>query len=134
VLLLEPHKDSIREQPGDIPTLHVEGKDKYEVEKILDSKRIRNKLVYLVKWVQYLEEENTWELPANLTHADNTIAEFHRDHPKKPSPSGLPTPPTTIMKRKTPVANDAATRTRSGRLSKPRVRLSYVRLGTTGYN
>jgi hypothetical protein len=59
VSLLELHKDSDREQPSDTPALHVEGEDKYKVEKILDSKRIRNKLVYLVKWVGYLEEENT---------------------------------------------------------------------------
>ncbi len=49
VSLLEPHKENDREQPGHIPTLHVEGEDEYKVEKVLERKRIRNKLVYLVK-------------------------------------------------------------------------------------
>ncbi len=49
VPLLKLHKDSDREQPGDILALHVEDEDEYEVEKILDSKHVRNKLVYLVK-------------------------------------------------------------------------------------
>jgi hypothetical protein len=44
----ELHKDSDREQPGNIPMLHVEGNDKYEVDKILDSKRICSKIVHLV--------------------------------------------------------------------------------------
>ncbi len=124
VSLLEPHTESGREQPGHIPTLHVKGEDEYEVEKILDSKRIRNKLVYLVKWVGYSEEENTWEPPANLTHADDTIAEFHREHPEKPSPSDPTAPPAAKRKRNAPVAKEATTRTRSGRISKPRVHLS----------
>ncbi len=124
VSLLELHKDSGREQPGDTPALHVKGEDEYKVEKILDSKHIRNKLVYLVRWVGYSEEENTWEPPANLMHADDTIAEFHWDHPEKQSPSDPTTPPTAQKKRKTPVAKEATTRTRSGCLSKPRVHLS----------
>ncbi len=49
VYLLESHKDRDQKQPGDILTLYVKGEDKYKVEKILVSKRIYNKLVYLVK-------------------------------------------------------------------------------------
>lgn len=53
VLLLELHNDSDREEPGDITALHVKEEDEYEVEKILDCKRIRNKLVYLVNYSWY---------------------------------------------------------------------------------
>jgi hypothetical protein len=33
----------------------------YEVEKILDHKQVRNYIKYLVKWIDYLYSENTWE-------------------------------------------------------------------------
>jgi hypothetical protein len=131
VLLLEPHKESDREQPGDIPMLHVEGEDKYEVEKILDSKLNRNQLVHLVKWVGYLEEENTWEPPTNLTHTDDAITEFHWEHPKKQSPSDQTTLPTAIKKRKAPVAREATTQTRSGHILRSRVNLNKATLEIT---
>jgi hypothetical protein len=124
VSLLDPHKDSDREQSGDIPTLHVEGKDEYEVEKIMDSKRICNKVVYPVKWVRYSEEDNTWEPPANLMHADDTIAEFHWEHPEELSPNDPPTPTTARKKHKATIVKETTTRTRSGRISRPRVDLS----------
>ncbi len=121
MLLLESHKESDREQPSDIPTLHVEGEDKYKVEKILESKRIHNKLVYLVKWVGDSEEGNAWEPPTNLTYAEDAITKFHLEYPEKPSHSDQTTLPTAKKKRKAPVAREAITRTRSGRISRPRV-------------
>ncbi len=77
----------------------------------MDSKLIRNKLVYLVKWVGYSEEEKTWEPLANLTHADDTIVEFHREHVEQPSPSDPIAPPGAKKKRNAPVAKGATTRT-----------------------
>jgi hypothetical protein len=32
---------------------------KYEIEKILDYKQVRNYIKYLVKWIDYLYSENT---------------------------------------------------------------------------
>jgi hypothetical protein len=124
VSLIEPYKDSDQEQPDNISTLHVEGEDEYEVEKILDSKRIRNKLVYQVKWVGYSEEENTWESPANLTHADDIIAEFYWEHPEKPSPSDPLASSIARKRRKAMTVKEATTRTRSSHISRPRVNLS----------
>ena len=43
------------------------GKKFYEVEKILDKKRTQyGNILYLVKWVGYSDDENTWEPLANL--------------------------------------------------------------------
>jgi hypothetical protein len=33
----------------------------YKVEEILDHKQVRNYIKYLVKWIDYLYSENTWE-------------------------------------------------------------------------
>ncbi len=50
----------------------------------MDSKRRRGKLVYLVKWVGYSHEENTWEPKDHLAHSDEYLADFYQKHPKKP--------------------------------------------------
>ena len=38
---------------------------------------------YLVKWLDYSEEENTWETGSNLdnAHVQDLIAVFHASHP-----------------------------------------------------
>ena len=36
---------------------------------------------YLVKWQDYGNEENTWELQGNLDHAKEVIKEFHNQYP-----------------------------------------------------
>ena len=46
------------------------------MEKILDSKRYRNTIKYLVKWKGYQEYDATWEPKANLTHAKMAIREY----------------------------------------------------------
>jgi hypothetical protein len=51
--LLKPYKDSNQEHSGNILTLNIKGEGECKFEKFLDCKRIRNKLVYLVKWVGY---------------------------------------------------------------------------------
>ncbi len=39
---------------------------KYEVENILDRKKVKNKIMYLVKWKGYSEAQSTYEPRANL--------------------------------------------------------------------
>ncbi len=84
VSLLEPYQTNGRWESDLTGDLQVEGKEEYEVEMILDSKRIRGKLVYLVKWVGYSHEENTWEQKDNLSHLDEYLANFHRKYHEKP--------------------------------------------------
>ena len=55
------------EPPPDI----IEGEEEYEVEKVLDSKRMgRNKkLHYLIRWKGYSKAHDTWEPEGNVEHA-----------------------------------------------------------------
>jgi hypothetical protein len=118
VSLLEPYQTDSRSEPEQPPALQVEGKEEYEVEEILDSKRVRGKLVYLVKWVGYSHEENTWEPVEHLSRPDASRANFHRKHPDKPSPTnqGLVTKKRRLRQgaQQTNGQHQALVRTRSG--------------------
>ena len=56
----------------------------FEVEAILDSKIMHNKLYYLVDWLGYLPSNGTWEPTKNLNNGPELVAEFHQRYPNKP--------------------------------------------------
>jgi hypothetical protein len=88
VSLLEAYKESTisgRLQPSP-PSVEVEGHDEYEVEEVLDSRRRRGKLQYLIQWRGYDINERTWEPAANLANAPLKVQEFHQRYPEKPKP------------------------------------------------
>jgi len=49
-----------RNFPEPTPDL-IEGQPEWEVEDILDSRRYRHKLQYLIKWKHYSDTHNSWE-------------------------------------------------------------------------
>ncbi|KNF05795.1 hypothetical protein PSTG_01192 [Puccinia striiformis f. sp. tritici PST-78] len=60
----------------------------WEVSKILDSRRRRSKLQYLVEWSGYLDDTDrtTWEPASNLTNCPDLLKSFHSSNPSKPKP------------------------------------------------
>jgi hypothetical protein len=83
ISLLEPADPDTPEGPA--PEIHPDSQElEYEVERILDVRTTRQGLRWLVKWVGYGNEHNTWEPEENLTHCPTALAKFHRDHPRKP--------------------------------------------------
>ncbi len=46
-----------------------EDREEYEVDEIVDSKYVRNKLQYLIKWVGYGIDEFSWQKAENVVHA-----------------------------------------------------------------
>lgn len=50
----------------------------YNVEKILDKKKISGKVLYLVKWEGYTSDDNTWEPVSNLKHLKSMINDFNK--------------------------------------------------------
>ncbi|SOV08288.1 uncharacterized protein UDID_17342 [Ustilago sp. UG-2017a] len=72
------------------PPVEVESDLEYEVEQILNSKvdhRYHDPLFYLVRWVGYGPDHNSWEPASNLTHASDLLADFHTANPTRPSPT-----------------------------------------------
>ena len=89
VSLLEPYASTSipdRVIPAPPPIQLAEGPE-YEVETILDSKVMRNKLYYLVDWHGYTPNDRTWEPAENVTNAHDLVQEFHRRYPHKPNPT-----------------------------------------------
>jgi hypothetical protein len=89
VSLLEPyHETQIPERHQEPPALvQIEGQEEFEVQEVLDSKRTRGKLLYLVFWRGYPPSEATWEPVENLIHAQDLVNRFHQWYPNKPAPS-----------------------------------------------
>ena len=58
----------------------IEEEKKFEVEKILNKRMIREKEKFLVRWKGYMVEEDTWENRENLENAKELVEEFEREY------------------------------------------------------
>ena len=56
----------------------VEGIKEWEVEKILNKKKMRGVEKYLIRWKGFTAEGDTWERRENLKNADELIEEFEK--------------------------------------------------------
>jgi len=64
----------------------VEGEEEWGVEEVLDSRRIRGRVHYLVKWRGFAAP--TWELEENLADVQS-IDDYHERYPQRPIPAEL---------------------------------------------
>src|SRR3979490_1216840 len=71
-----------RAEPPPPPEL-VDGEEHYVVEKVLDSRLMRGRLHFLVKWEGYGYEENTWVAEEDMA-APAKVQEFYQLHPGAP--------------------------------------------------
>jgi hypothetical protein len=92
ISLLEPTSND--PLPGQVlpppPPIEVDEEQYWEVEEVLDSRRYRNRLQYLVRWVGY--SEPTWEPPEHLSTSPDLVRlvhSFHEQYPRKPRPRRL---------------------------------------------
>ena len=58
----------------------IEGKEEFEVEKILNKRVVRGKEKFLVRWKGYTVEEDTWESRENLGNVKELVEEFEREY------------------------------------------------------
>ena len=75
--------------PPPPPPIEVEGDMEYEIEEVLDIRkdnRRKNPWQYLIKWVGYGPEHNSWEPIDALDNAQGAITAFHNAYPAKPRP------------------------------------------------
>jgi len=58
--------------------IEVEGIEEWEVEKILNKRKIRGVEKYLVQWKGFTAEEDTWERKKDLKNVGEALEEFKR--------------------------------------------------------
>ena len=61
------------------PPIEVAGEKEYEVEKILNRRERREKLKYLVRWKDYITEEDTWKGLENVKNTRDLVEEFEKE-------------------------------------------------------
>ncbi|QRV80811.1 Transposon Tf2-1 polyprotein [Ceratobasidium sp. AG-Ba] len=71
-----------RDPPQPPAEVTPDGEEEYEVEKILDSRKRRNQIQYLVHWKGYGPKSNTWEPLEHLDTAMGAVRKFHRENPQ----------------------------------------------------
>jgi len=73
------YKEQVKGQKKEEGKLvEVEGVEEWEVEKILNKKKMRGVEKYLIWWKGFIVEGNTWERRENLKNAEELIEEFER--------------------------------------------------------
>ena len=76
-----------KSQPPPEP-VEIQDHLEWEVSQILDSRKKRNKIQYLVEWSGYQDDADrtTWEPASNLTNCPELLKTFHSKYPSKPHP------------------------------------------------
>ena len=71
------YKEQVKGQKKEEGKLvEVERVKEWEVEKILNKKKIREVVKYLIRWKGFMAEGDTWERRENLKNAEELIEEF----------------------------------------------------------
>jgi len=58
----------------------IERKEEWEVEKIMNKRKVRGREKHLVRWKGCMAEEDTWESRENLKNAMELVEEFEREY------------------------------------------------------
>ena len=66
-----------KERP--VPVI-IEGKEEWEVEHILNKRKVKGKDKYLVRWKGFTAESDTWEGRENLKNVQEAIKEFEKEY------------------------------------------------------
>ena len=78
---LQMYKMQVEEQRAmKLAPVIVEGEEEFEVEKILNKRKIWGKERFLVCWKGYMVEADTWEDRGNLKNAGKMVEEFEREY------------------------------------------------------
>jgi len=71
------YKEQVRGQKKEEgKPVEVEGVEEWEIEKILNKKKMRGVEKYLIQWKGFTAEGDTWERRENLKNTEELIEEF----------------------------------------------------------
>ena len=62
----------------EVKPIEVEGVKEWEVEKILNKRKERGVVKYLVRWKKFMAENDSWERKENLKNVKELVKEFER--------------------------------------------------------
>jgi len=78
---IKRYVDQVDGQRKEAPQLVVvKGEEEWEVEKILNRRRIRGKDKFLVQWKGFTAEGDTWESRENLQNTGDLLKEFEEEY------------------------------------------------------
>jgi len=78
---VQKYKLQVEGQKKKMPQLVViEGEEEWEVEKIMNKRKVRGRDKYLVQWKGCTAEEDTWESRENLKNAMELVEEFEKEY------------------------------------------------------
>jgi len=66
-----------KEQPA---LVIIKEEEEWEIERILNKRKVRGKDKYLVRWKEFMAESDTWEDRENLENAKEVIKEFEKKY------------------------------------------------------
>jgi hypothetical protein len=79
VQLLQPYRSNGKVQPPP-PPIEIDDSLEYEVERVLEHRKVKHgkgiKKKFLVKWLGYEHEHNTWEPEKHLTRCEDLLADY----------------------------------------------------------
>ena len=78
VWLYKPQVEKQKKIPPKL--LIIEGQEEFKIEKIINKRMIREKEKFLVRWKEYMVEEDTWENKENLENIKELVEEFERKY------------------------------------------------------
>jgi len=75
------YKSQVQGQRKEAPQLVViEGEEEWEVEKIINKRKVQERDKYLVRWKGCTVKEDTWENKENLKNMMELVEEFEREY------------------------------------------------------
>ena len=86
--LLRPYASDGTVQPP--PSILIENEEQFEVDRILDHRHCKlrrkgNKREFLVRWLGYGPEHNSWEPEENLQGCRETLGNYWKSHEQQQS-------------------------------------------------
>ena len=75
------YKSQVEGQTKEVPQpVVIEGEEEWEVEKIMNKRKVWGRDKYLVQWKECTVEENTWKSKENLKNVMELVEEFEREY------------------------------------------------------